>query len=155
MANRTFTQFSYSLYGKVVSLFATIKCGAAGAPTLQQWNPVTRVFAAAPTGGSRGIKSISRTSTGLFVITLQDAYNELIDIDATFDTTLISAQAAPAAPEVYIYGSGPTASVNDSINLTTGGTFTLATMNNSSAATDPASGEFLKLCVVLSDSAAF
>lgn len=154
MANRDFQKNIQTPSAKLVLLQAQVKFAAAGAPTLQQWNPVTRAFSAAPSAGWKGVKSVSRTSAGLFVVTLMDAYNQVLGVNVSFDTTLISAQAAPAAPLYYAYGSGPTASVNDSINLTTGGTFTLATLNTSAAATDPASGEFMLLTLTLSDSAA-
>ena len=157
MANRNFTsERVYSFHGKLVQLYAQVKFGATGAPTLQQWNPVTRAFSAAPSTGWRGVKSISRTSQGLFVVTLMDAYNQLIDVDVSFDTTGVSGQPLPAAPNCYVYGSGPTTSVNDSIATNTGGTFTLALFNdtNSPAVTDPASGEIMLLGITLSDSMA-
>lgn len=65
MANRNF-QRKQALEKEVKSLYAKITIGAAGAPTL-----TTGV----------GIASVSRTSAGLYRITLQDKYASLKSVD--------------------------------------------------------------------------
>lgn len=61
MANRNFNR-KQALEKECKDLYARVTIGASGAPTL-----VTPV----------GIASISRTSAGLYVLTLQDSYNNL------------------------------------------------------------------------------
>lgn len=60
---------------KVDHLYAKVAIGATGAPTLN-------------TAASKGIASISRTSDGLYVLTLAKVYNSLLDFSVIqlFDT---------------------------------------------------------------------
>lgn len=58
MANRMFNR-AQNLEKEVKSLFAEVSIGSSGAPTLTK---------------GLGIASISRSSTGLYVVTLQDKY---------------------------------------------------------------------------------
>lgn len=157
MSSHTFNQFSYSLYGKLVSLFFQVKFGVNGAPTLLYWNPgpptPARVFQTAPAGGTRGVASFARTAQGVFLVTLMQPYGQVLDIDCTFDTTAVGTLTSPAAPGCYV--SGTSVTVNDAINSTTAATFQLVTTNTSGVKTDPASGEIGLFCVTLSDSVAF
>ena len=66
MANRSFSQYRYSLEKKVTDLFAVVTIGAAGAPTLDTVN-------------SKGIASIVRSSAGLYVVTLSDRYTSMLE----------------------------------------------------------------------------
>jgi hypothetical protein len=68
MANRQFrSQFQYGFEGMVVELYAQ-------SPTAL---PALSPSIAA---NSKGIASVSRTSAGLYVITLQDSYNKLLHL---------------------------------------------------------------------------
>jgi hypothetical protein len=125
MANRQFTQFRYSLEKKIVDLFADVTFGSSGAPTLVK-------------AKSKGVKSITRTSAGLYVITLQDSYKRLLMMKAIF----INA-TAPASPAAFIV-STTVGSVNPPAIT--------VTFNSAGVATDPASGEEVLLQIVLSDS---
>lgn len=62
MANRMFNR-AQNLEKEVKSLFAEVSIGSSGAPTLVR---------------GLGIASISRSSTGLYVVTLQDKYVRLM-----------------------------------------------------------------------------
>jgi hypothetical protein len=84
MANRFFTEFNYMLDKGVITLFVAIGFNGSGTPTLFQWNPTTRTYAAAPTGGARGISKIARNGTGDYTITLQDTYQRLLVAGLTF-----------------------------------------------------------------------
>lgn len=67
MANRNFNR-KQSLEKEVKEIYAKVTIGATGAPTLVA-------------ASSKGVASISRTSAGLYVLTLQDKYNALMHFD--------------------------------------------------------------------------
>lgn len=127
MANRLMNQFRYSLEKKVVDLFADVTFGATGAPTLVAKN-------------SKGVKSITRSSAGKYVITLQDSYARLLMVKHAF----INA-TAPASPSSYI--------VSQTVGTANPPTITVQ-FNAAGTATDPASGEEALIQFVLSDSSA-
>lgn len=61
---------------------------AASAPTLLQWNPATRTYAAAPSVGSRhGALSFVRNSTGNYTLTMPFTFQRLMEMDLTFITS--------------------------------------------------------------------
>lgn len=126
MANRQFTQFSYQMEKAVVNLFAQVAIGASGAPTMNA-------------AKSKGVKSIARNGAGDYTLTLQDSYYALLGFDLSFVVATV-----PASPNVSIKTDSVT-SVPGSIRFicSTGG-----------VATDPASGEIMKICVRLSNSGA-
>lgn len=124
MANRRMQQFRYSMEYNVVDLFAVITIGGTGAPTLT-------------IGG--GIASVSRTSAGLYVITLSDTYAKLLHV-ATQAVSSTSAQAAPMCTVV-----SETVATNKTITLQ------YRAIDNSTA-TDPASGEILLVKIALRNS---
>lgn len=66
MSNHSFHRLLGALEIDVVCLYARFTVGAAGAPTL----------VSAP--GSKGVTSVSRTSAGLYVLTLDDGYQKLL-----------------------------------------------------------------------------
>lgn len=68
MATRLFQQFQGTLEKQIVKLYANVSIGATGAPTLNA-------------NGSLGVASISRTSAGLYRITLADKFNKLMHVD--------------------------------------------------------------------------
>ncbi len=123
MANKTFNH-RQSAPKLVTDVFAKITFGGTGAPTLS-------------TLSSLGIKSVSRTSAGLYVITFGtpsvqptfDTYTKLFMVNHRF----ISA-TAPASPAMYI--------VTDASATT--GQITLQ-FNAAGSATDPGDGEVVLL----------
>ena len=101
MADRSFIDKSYSLLKGEVRLFAALtSLETTPYVTLLEWNypglappaPAARTYTAAPTTGggpafplqavqgSEGIFSVARTATGLWTITLQNAYQRLVDL---------------------------------------------------------------------------
>lgn len=134
MANRTFNQFRESIEKGVVELWAEITFGLTGAPTLVTSNG-TR---------SKGIASVSRTSQGLFVVTLKDNYVRLLDSACTF---ILAAGSFPAAPGYQVTANAVTS--------TTAPTVTVQFVNAAgNTATDPGNGEEVRLRFALSNSAA-
>lgn len=125
MANRRFYQFRFALEPMVTELFAHVTFGAAGAPTLDA-------------AQSRGILSITRSSAGIYVIRLQDNYNRLLMAKHIF----INA-TAPASPGFFI--------TNDSVSSSTAPALTVE-FNSAGVATDPGSGEQVRLQIVLKNS---
>ena len=72
MANRYFTQFFYSFFKKPVIIAGKISLNASAAVT---------------SSSIKGVESVVKTGTGLYTITLQDKYVELVSIsDAVVDT---------------------------------------------------------------------
>ena len=97
MANRTFMDKSYSFLKGEVRIYAAISVTGT-TPALLKWqypsmapaSPIARTYTAAlATGGStafplqeaqgaEGVFSVARTATGLWTVTLQDAYQRLL-----------------------------------------------------------------------------
>lgn len=136
MANRYFTQFSWSLEKNPVTLWARVVIGASGAPTLDSTN-------------SKGIKSISRSSAGTYVVTFgnpapnaaTDTYNRLLFANAMFEVS----GGVPAAPVMAVSAQ----------SVSSAGTVTLVFSDvETPAATDPASGEVMYLEFKLKNSTA-
>lgn len=136
MANRYFTQFPKVLEKEKVSLFAHVTFGAAGAPTLD-------------TANSKGIKSISRTSAGLYVVTFGvnavSAFGSNVDKYVKFLMArhVFLNATAPASPGMFVPAQAVAAS----------GTITLQ-FNAAGVATDPGSGEQVYLEIELGNSSA-
>jgi hypothetical protein len=101
MANRTFND-AQALEKEVKTLYAKISIGASGAPTLVK-------------PGSLGIASVSKVSTGLYRITLEDAYPALLGArvislassaaDVTFQVKLETVSSTKLV-EVFCLASG-------------------------------------------------
>lgn len=134
MANQYGRQFGLSKEPVVWNLFARITFGNTGAPTLVA-------------AQSKGVRSISRTSAGLYVLTLTDSYVSLLDFLAMYDEAANGPGTFPAAPFVFL----------KSYSVTTqgAGTVTFQCSNLSGVATDPASTEAVFLKVVLKNSSAY
>jgi hypothetical protein len=126
MANRLYrSQFLYGFEAMPVRLTLNVSFGSAGAPTLNSSN-------------SKGIASISRTSAGLYVITLQDVYNKLLS--AHMEQLSTGAQAAPIRNIV-----------SQSVSSAKTITIQYRAVDNVTA-TDPASGEQLFMEINLGNS---
>lgn len=127
MANRLFNQFRLSLEKQVVDLFMDVTFGATGAPTLVK-------------AKSKGIKSITRTSAGLYAVTLQDTYVRLLMAKHVFVNA-----TAPASPGMYITTETVATLATPVVNIT---------FNAAGTATDPGSGEEVRVQFTLSNSTA-
>lgn len=134
MANRALNSPVKTMHAKVVKIFAAVKFGATGAPTLDTVN-------------SRGVVSVARNAAGKFTFvfgskvngrTVIDPYVQCAAVDVIFDTSALNAGAGgiAAAPTAQIYndatGSGSSGSIQ--IGLTSVGT--------TPALADPANGEY-------------
>jgi hypothetical protein len=124
MANRYSYQFRLSMVPKVTDIFAHVTFGASGAPTLDAVN-------------SKGVVSITRNSAGLYTIVFGtsalrlDPYSYLCMVKQVF----INA-TAPAAPGMYIVADNSANPALASIQVQ---------FNAAGVATDPASGEQVKM----------
>ena len=130
MANRQLQQFQLSFEKQLVHIFASVTFGSSGAPTLNA-------------AASKGVKSITRNSTGDYTIVLQDTYNQLMNVKHVFNNA-----SAPAAPAMYLKASGTNVSSLSSPQIE-------MVMNSGGTATDPASGENLLIHIVTKNSSAF
>lgn len=136
MANRYLTQFTNTMVKGCVVLFGKVAIGAAGAPTIDAPN-------------SKGIKSITRVSAGLYDIVLgTSGANPAVDVYPRFLTmsAVVLNATAPAAPLFAI--------VSESVATPTTAKIRVQFANVAQVATDPASGEQLRLQIVLQNSTA-
>jgi hypothetical protein len=137
MANRLFNQFIRTFLKEEVHLHARVTFGSSGAPTLDAVN-------------SKGIKSVTRTSAGVFVFTFgtpsinTDIYPRWVNLvtcpvlaAASFPAATTCQVTATTTSTVTVQFSGPTSS-----SVTT------------LAATDPASGEEWRFEFILNNSTA-
>jgi hypothetical protein len=133
VADRMLNQFQGTFEKGVVTAFAEVSFGASGAPTLV-------------TGRYKGVASISRTSAGLYVITLSDKYQRLLVCNHRQKV----ASGMPAAPVLFV--------VTDAVSSTKALTVQFAKATDASTTTlvagDPASGEKALFEFVLSNSTA-
>lgn len=136
MANIYGRQFGLTKEAIVVDLYARVTFAGTGAPTLV-------------TASSKGFKSVTRNSAGLFTFVLGnlnqiDKYVRLLSFRVANDC--ITNGAAPAAPLVYL-------SANAIAGAT--GSFQLTFNNTSQVATDPATGEAIYVHIALANSSAY
>lgn len=137
MSNRYMNQFGLTLEKQTVSLYARVTFGSTGAPTLVA-------------AQSKGIKSITRNSAGLYTIVMGtvngsiDLYYKLLMITHRFDESSNSG-TAPVAPLMYIVA-------NSSGTVGTGSVQIKFTAVDGTTATDPASTEAVLLELVFSNS---
>jgi len=135
MANRFFNQFKKTMEKEVVSLYAHVTFGATGAPTLDAVN-------------SKGIVSITRLSAGKYRVVFgttaqsKDSYYKFFSAYPVF----LVASGVPAAPEMFI--------TNLQHNVVANCYIDIQFLNQSSVATDPASGEQVYLRFDLGNSSA-
>jgi hypothetical protein len=120
MANDRLFQFQYAYQRDMVDIHLKVSIGASGAPTIVQ---------------GKGVSSISRTSAGLYVITLKSNFNLLMDMSCHS----ISGSSAPAAPNMNI--------VSETVSSTK--IITMQLRDIAAAAADPASGEVLMISMKL------
>jgi len=139
MAQRLYQQFQKTLVKEVVSVYANIPIGATGA---------VGTLAASK---NMGIKSVTRTSAGLYVITLGnsvsgdvDKYNSLLAVNCTVVVDGITAVPAFNVKTDAVAASG---AITIQFSAATSGG------NTALAATDPASGSIIMLEIKLKNSA--
>lgn len=121
-------QFRYSYERDVYELFAKVNIGAAGAPTIAS-------------GNAKGITSIVRNSAGNYTITLDHAYNRLLDVTCQS----ISGASPQAAPLVTIQSEAVATASAPTVRLA------MRAADNTTA-TDPASGEVLLIRIAVRNS---
>ena len=99
MAQRYWSQFALWAPKGVVHIFPAVIFEATSAPSLVRWSPNTRTYVAAPSsGGCDGAASFTRTSAGIYVLTLQDTYQRVLSASLTlFDS-------AATAPLIVAFG---------------------------------------------------
>lgn len=153
MADRQFQQFSYTIEKAPVTLWIPVAFNATGAPTLLQWNPASRIYAAAPTVGSRhGANSITRNSVGNYTVVLHDAYQRVLEVDVSLITS-----ANPVAGSVAIRAaSNPNAAnaVTATGMDTTSRQVTFVLFSAAGTPADPAATELGLIKLTLQNSAA-
>ena len=121
MANRSFNR-KQALEREVKELYADIAIGSSGAPTLSR---------------GTGVASISRTSTGLYVLTLSDAYQRLM----ACQVSILSASAEDIHPQLV------------SESVASAKTISFRTIKGSDGTVvDPASGDRLLIKIDLKNS---
>ena len=121
MANRNFNRLQ-ALEKEVKHIHAKIAIGATGAPTLTA-------------ASSLGVASISRTSAGLYVLTLQDAYMRLVNASILIIT--------PAAEDISVNVSAETVASTKLVTFR---------CTAAGVATDPASGDTILVSLELKNS---
>ncbi len=127
MANKMAFQFRYSYERDVTEIFMKVNIGGTGAPTISS-------------GNAKGA-SISRTSPGLYVITLGQTYNRLLDVTVQS----ISGSSAQAAPMVTVVSETVATQATRAV------TIQCRAIDNTTA-TDPASGEVLLIRIAVRNS---
>lgn len=102
MAGRHFSQFHYSMEKMPVTLYAiAVGAGAGADMTFQYWNPATGALATAPSGGFKGIKSVTyNAATGKYKINLTDTYQRLLAFQVSAQA--VDGSTAPTTPTAYI-----------------------------------------------------
>ncbi len=142
MASRAFANQQFSMVKGRVTLWARITIGATGAPTLTKFNPVDATFSAAPTTGSgpyaigcEGIKSISRSAAGTYVVVLQDRYRRLLSLGLT----TANATGAPTAFGLGLWTTGTDVTSSSSPQVK------FSTLSSTGTVADPASGDVINL----------
>lgn len=121
MANRNYNRYQ-ALEKEVKTIFAKVAIGSTGAPTLNA-------------AQSLGVASISRTSAGLYVLTLQDAYMRLMHADIHVIT--------PSAEDLKAHVSAESVASAKTVTFR---------CDAAGTATDPASGDTLLIRVDLKNS---
>jgi hypothetical protein len=163
MANRTFNPQQYHLlYKRVVCLMPVVSFGGTGAPTLKKRQftaagastvAASSSFISAPTSGvgyvfgdGVGTRSIARTGSGAYTLTLNDPYQFLLGVEV-MQVSNVGGTSTPLAPVVV---SGST-TVTTNTATGNGGVIAFVMNNSSGSATDPASGDTYTFCITLVD----
>ena len=135
MANRNFPSNKiYNMHVMRVDIDMQIAIGASGAP-------------AAPTlQTAAGVQSITRVSTGIYDIKLQDNYAKLLGIICSFQSPSQGTPSGIQAVEVVSFTNSSNPSNNN------GATLRIQCFNATGTAADPANGSVMELDVRLNNS---
>lgn len=142
MSDRLYNQFgAWRLERGVVVVHAHVSIGATGAVTFQAWNPNNRTYSTAGSSGWGGVKSVTRTGTGLYTFVLNDKFQRLLAINWM---------------ENVAGGTANIVSVQNNTTTTdaTTGTIAICTMSSTATAADPDSGCTMDFEFVLQNSSA-
>lgn len=148
-------QKNLTLIKRKVDLWLTVAVGGAGAVTLKKTTYTNGSVSSgnAPTSGTgydvgngEGVRSVARTGTGAWTITLSDPYILLksVTLENTSNTTGLLTAAA-----VGVIASTTTITTNTGPG--NGGVITVVFNDWAGAAVDPASGDTVTLKITLQD----
>lgn len=137
MANIYGRQYGLTKEALTVTLYARVTFGGTGAPTLV-------------TAQSKGIKSVTRNSTGKYTFVFGnssgiDQYTKLLFVGCLFDA-ISNTGTAPLAPLMYLQANSVAAAA---------GSLQIVFNSTAQAAADPASGEAVYMVFELSNSTAY
>lgn len=130
MANRQFSQLSYTLEKQVVNLFCTVNIGSTGAPTLVTAN------------ASKGVSTIVRNGVGKYTITLKDTYYKFFQISPN----VINTNGIAAAPNFAL--------ISQAVNTLAAPTIVIQ-FSSGGSATELASGDVIYFNITLGNSSAY
>jgi hypothetical protein len=155
MANRTFQEKQLALIKRKVDLYAIVDVGAAGAVTLLKITLINgqQSSVSAPTSGTgygvgngEGVRSVVRTGTGAWTVTLSDSYVRLVGVDLARTQ---NATGLLTAASVGVNSS--TTNIQTNTAPGNGGVVAVVLNDWAGVAVDPASGDRLTLHFVLAD----
>jgi hypothetical protein len=132
VANRYGKQFGYTLEQDVYSLYGRFVVGSTGA-----------VGTGTVKGG--GVSGITRSSTGLYVITLSDKWNCMLE----FNAWIVSASGNSGVAKVEPLNATPG---NFQSDFRANGSFSVLCLDYAGAAVDPASTDIFYFKVALRNS---
>jgi hypothetical protein len=160
VANRTFIDKQYVMLKRRIELYAAVSVGAAGAVTLQSWKYPTLGSTAAyvaaplanalPTGnpypnqygaGAEGVRSVVRTGTGLWTVTLQDNYQRVLEVGLVI-------QKAGGLSTIMSIGINSTLT---NMAAQGGSVIALALLSATGTVADPANGDLVLVKFGLAD----
>ena len=146
MAGRQTNQFFHTHERKPVQLYCVaVGAGAAADMVLQYFNPATGALATAPTGGTKGIKSVTyNAATGKYKINLQDTYCRMLGFSVSVQA--VDGVTAPVTPQAYVESITPGGATPNIAIVTTSG---------AGVATVPTSNSRFYFTITMSDSNAF
>lgn len=97
MANRNWVNVNVTPEKGLITLYVPVAFNSTSAPSLLQWNTITRTYAAAPAAGCRhGAVSFVRNSAGNYTLTLQDTYQRCVELDVTIISSANPLAGSPA-----------------------------------------------------------
>lgn len=132
MANRYLRQFSYTFEQDQTTIYGRFVVGSTGAVT-----------SGTVKGG--GVSTITRTSTGLYVITLTDKWNCMLE----FSAWIVSASGNSGVAKVEPFNATPASFQTD---FRANGSFSVLCLDYAGAAVDPASTDYFYFKVVCRNS---
>lgn len=159
MGGRTLSKDQQNADKAITRLIVVVNVGAAGAVTMQQWNPNPnganpRTYSTCPIstayniGGFRGVWKVVRTGTGLWTVSLQNSYQRLLGLSA------FSQFAGGLAAALTVACNSTNTNVNAQPGVGAGPTVGVAFLSSTATAADPGSGEQIVLNMEFQDTTA-